>query len=217
MKQLLYLAVLLFASMLLETAVAEKPNIIFILSDDIAQGDLGCYGQKLIQTPNLDRMAAEGTRYMQAYTGTTVCAPTRSSLMTGLHMGHCPVRANREIQPEGQMPLPEGTYTVAKLLKANGYATACVGKWGMGMFHTSGSPMKMGFDHFYGYNCQRHAHSYFPAFLYNDDKRFPLPGNEGGKREDYAQDFIANETLRWVRENHKQPFFLFYAATIPHG
>ena len=115
------------------------------------------------------------------------------------------------------MPLPEGTYTVAKLLKANGYATACVGKWGMGMFHTSGSPMKMGFDHFYGYNCQRHAHSYFPAFLYNDDKRFPLPGNEGGKREDYAQNFIADETLRWVRENHKQPFFLFYAATIPHG
>jgi arylsulfatase A len=195
----------------------DKPNIIFILSDDIAQGDLGCYGQKLIQTPRLDRMAAEGTRYMQAYTGTTVCAPTRSCLMTGLHMGHCPVRANREIQPEGQMPLPEGTYTVAKLLKANGYATACVGKWGMGMFHTSGSPMRMGFDHFYGYNCQRHAHSYFPAFLYNDAERFPLKGNEGGKREDYAQDFIADETLRWVRENHKKPFFLFYAVTIPHG
>ncbi|NQU24355.1 MAG: sulfatase-like hydrolase/transferase, partial [Candidatus Nealsonbacteria bacterium] len=201
MKRVLHLAVLVWASMLLETAVAEKPNIIFILSDDIAQGDLGCYGQKLIQTPHLDRMAAEGTRYMQAYTGTTVCAPTRSSLMTGLHMGHCPVRANREIRPEGQMPLPEGTYTVAKLLKTNGYATACVGKWGMGMFDTSGSPMKMGFDHFYGYNCQRHAHSYFPAFLYNDDKRFPLPGNAGGKREDYAQDFIAGETLRWVREN----------------
>ena len=217
MKRVLCLAVFVSASMLLETAVAEKPNIIFILSDDIAQGDLGCYGQKLIKTPNLDRMAAEGTRYMQAYTGTTVCAPTRSSLMTGLHMGHCPVRANREIRPEGQMPLPEGTYTVAKLLKANGYATACVGKWGMGMFHTSGSPMKMGFDHFYGYNCQRHAHSYFPAFLYNDDKRFPLPGNKGGRREDYAQDFIADETLRWVRENYKQPFFLFYAATIPHG
>ena len=217
MKRVLYLAVLVSAAMLPETAAAEKPNIIFILSDDVAQGDLGCYGQKLIQTPNLDRMAAEGTRYMQAYSGTTVCAPTRSSLMTGLHMGHCPVRANREIQPEGQMPLPEGTYTVAKLLKTNGYATACVGKWGMGMFDTSGSPMKMGFDHFYGYNCQRHAHSYFPAFLYNDDKRFPLPGNEGGKRKDYAQNFIADETLRWVRENHKQPFFLFYAATIPHG
>ena len=165
MRPLPCLAVLILAAVLAVPAVADKPNIIFILSDDIAQGDLGCYGQKLIQTPNFDRMAAEGPRYMQAYTGTTVCAPTRSSLMTGLHMGHCPVRANREIQPEGQMPLPEGTYTVAKLLKANGYATACVGKWGMGMFHTSGSPLKMGFDHFYGYNCQRHAHSYFPGFL----------------------------------------------------
>ena len=105
-----------------------RPNIIFMLSDDIAQGDLGCYGQKLIKTPNLDRMAAEGTRFTQAYCGTSVCAPSRSSVMTGLHMGHCPIRANREIQPEGQMPLPEGTFTAAKLLKNNGYATAVTGK-----------------------------------------------------------------------------------------
>src|SRR5829696_7607425 len=106
----------------------RKPNIIFILSDDLAMGDVGAYGQKLIQTPNLDRMAREGTRYLQAYTGTSVCAPARSSLMTGLHMGHCPVRANREIQPEGQMPLPEQTLTVAQLVKTAGYATACMGK-----------------------------------------------------------------------------------------
>ena len=199
-----------------------KPNIIFILSDDVAQGDLGCYGQKLIQTPNLDRMAGEGTRYTQAYCGTTVCAPSRTSLMTGLHMGHSPVRANREIGTEGQMPLPAGTFTVAQLLKSAGYSTACIGKWGMGMFDTTGSPLKLGFDHFYGYNCQRHAHSYFPKFLYNDDKRFELPGNDGnekitGKGAIYAQDLIADETLKWVRAQQDKPFFLYYSVTLPHG
>ena len=107
-------------------------------------------------------MAAEGTRYLQAYCGTTVCAPSRTSLITGLHIGHSPIRANREVQPEGQMPLPAETVTVAQLLKPAGYATACMGKWGMGMFDTTGSPLKKGFDHFFGYNCQRHAHSYFP-------------------------------------------------------
>lgn len=196
---------------------AQPPNIIFILSDDIAQGDVGVYGQKLIQTPHLDKMAAEGTLYHQAYTGTSVCAPARSSLMTGLHMGNCPIRANREVKPEGQMPMPAGTYTVAKLLKAQGYATACIGKWGMGMFDTTGAPEKLGFDHFYGYNCQRHAHSYFPTYLYNNDQRFPLPGNDGKDRETYAQDLIADETLRWVKEHKDGPFFLFYAITLPHG
>lgn len=220
LSQLSLCAIALLVGCAASEVVADspKPNIIFILSDDIAQGDLGCYGQKVIQTPNLDRMAAEGTRYLQAYTGTSVCAPTRSSLMTGLHMGHCPVRANREIQPEGQLPLPEGTYTVAKLLKEQGYATACIGKWGMGMFDTTGSPLKMGFDHFYGYNCQRHAHSYFPAFLYNDDERFSLEGNTGkGGRRTYAQGLIAEETLRWVRQQKDQSFFLFYSVTLPHG
>jgi arylsulfatase A-like enzyme len=199
-------------------AVPAKPNVIFILCDDLAQGDLGCYGQKLIKTPNLDRMAREGTRFTQAYCGTSVCAPSRASLMTGLHCGHCPIRANREIKPEGQKPLPEGTYTVARLLKDNGYATACVGKWGMGMFDTSGSPLKAGFDRFFGYNCQRHAHSYFPQYLYRDDQRFPLPGNDGkGPGKTYAQNLLADETLAWVTANKDRPFFLFYAATLPHG
>lgn len=199
-------------------AGSGRPNIIFILSDDIAMGDLGCYGQKLIRTPNLDGMAAEGTRYMQAYSGTTVCAPSRASLNTGLHMGHCPVRANREIKPEGQMPLPAGTVTVARVLKGAGYATACIGKWGMGMFDTAGSPLKTGYDHFFGYNCQRHAHSYFPEYLYNDDKRFELPGNDGkGVGRTYAQNLIADETLRWIRTNAGTPFFLFYSVTLPHG
>jgi arylsulfatase A-like enzyme len=201
---------------------ADKPNIIFILSDDLAQGDVGAYGQKLIQTPNLDRMSGEGTRFMQAYCGTTVCAPSRASLMTGLHTGHSPIRANREVQPEGQKPLPAETFTVAQLLKSQGYATATIGKWGMGMFDTTGSPLKKGVDHFFGYNCQRHAHSYFPTYLYNDDKRMELPGNDGnknvmGKGSVYAQDLIADETLRWVREHKDSPFFLFYSITLPHG
>jgi arylsulfatase A len=195
-----------------------KPNIIFILSDDLAQGDVGCYGQKLIQTPTLDRMAKEGTRYLQGYCGTSVCAPSRSTLMTGLHTGHCPIRANREIQPEGQKPLPAGTITVAKILHDAGYATACMGKWGMGMFDTTGSPLKLGFDHFFGYNCQRHAHSYFPTYLYNDDKRFDLPGNTGkGVGKTYAQNLIADETLKFVRTNQEKPFFLYYSITLPHG
>jgi len=189
----------------------ERPNIIFILADDLAMGDLGCYGQKLIKTPNMDRMAAQGTRFTQAYCGSSVCAPSRASLMTGLHTGHCPIRANREVRPEGQMPLPPGTITVAQLLKRAGYATACMGKWGMGMFHTSGSPLKVGFDHFYGYNCQRHAHSYFPSYLYNDDKRFSL------KPRTYAQELIQRDVERWVRSVKDRPFFLFYAVTLPHG
>jgi len=211
----------LFSSLVLPAATraADKPNIIFILSDDVAQGDLGCYGQKLIQTPNMDRMAREGTRYTQAYCGTTVCAPSRTSVITGLDTGHSPIRANREIGTEGQMPLPAGTFTVAQLLKGAGYATACMGKWGMGMFDTTGSPLKLGFDHFYGYNCQRHAHSYFPTYLYNDDRRFTLEGNENKGHKVYAQNLIADESLRWVREQaeQKKPFFFFYAITLPHG
>ncbi len=195
-----------------------KPNVIFVLSDDLAQGDVGCYGQKLIKTPHLDVMAKEGMRFTQAYCGTSVCAPSRTSLMIGKHMGHSPIRANREVQPEGQKPLPAGTYTVAKLLKDNGYATACVGKWGMGLFDTTGSPLKVGFDHFFGYNCQRHAHSYFPTYLYRDDKRFELEGNDGkGVGKTYAQNLIADETLAWVTANKDKPFFLFYSITLPHG
>jgi len=201
----------MMAGRTLQAADAQKPNLIFILADDLAMGDVGCYGQKLIQTPHMDRMAAEGTRFTQAYCGTSVCAPSRSSLMTGLHTGHCPIRANREIQPEGQMPLPPGTVTVAQLLHETGYTTACMGKWGMGMFHTSGSPLKVGFDHFFGYNCQRHAHSYFPKYLYRDDQRFELaPGT-------YSQNLIQADVERWIRSVKDRPFFLFYAATLPHG
>jgi arylsulfatase A-like enzyme len=199
-------------------AAAEPPNLIFILSDDLAQGDLGVYGQKIIQTPRLDRMAAEGTRFTQTYCGTSVCAPSRASLMTGLHSGHCPVRGNWEVKPEGQKPLPAETVTVAEILKSAGYATGCTGKWGMGFFDTSGSPFKQGFDRFFGYNCQRHAHSYFPTYLWDNDKRIELPGNDGRTvAKTYAQDLIQQSALDFVRSNKAKPFFLFYAITLPHG
>jgi arylsulfatase A len=199
-------------------AEAHKPNLIFILSDDVAMGDLGAYGQKLIQTPNLDQLCSEGTRYLSAYTGTSVCAPARSSFFTGLNMGHCPIRANHEIKPEGQLPLPENTVTIGKILKDSGYQTATMGKWGMGMFDTSGSPLKNGIDHFYGYNCQRHAHSYFPTYLYDDDKRIAIPENTNGQKKVYAQNMIQKDVLKWVdQQQADKPFFLFYAVTLPHG
>lgn len=202
----------IFAILAGAALAADKPNIVFILADDLAQGDLGCYGQKLIKTPNLDRMAAEGTRFNQAYSGTSVCAPSRSSLMTGLDMGHCPIRANREIgNQQGQMPLPAGTVTVASLLKAAGYATACTGKWGMGMFGSTGDPLKVGFDRFYGYNDQVHAHDYFTDHLFDNDKRVDFP------EKVYAQDLIQKATLDWVRASGDKPFFLFYAVTLPHA
>ena len=199
-------------------ATAAPPNVIFILSDDLAQGDLGVYGQKIIETPRLDQMAAEGTRFTQTYCGTSVCAPSRASLMTGLHSGHCPVRGNWEIAPEGQKPLPAETVTVAEILKSAGYATGCTGKWGMGFFDSSGSPLKQGFDRFFGYNCQRKAHSYFPTYLWDNDQKIELPGNDGktvGKT--YAQNLIQIAALDFVRSNKAKPFFLFYAITLPHG
>ena len=197
---------------------AKPPNFIFILSDDVAQGDLGCYGQQIIQTPRLDQMAAEGTRFLQAYCGTSVCAPSRSSFFTGLHTGHCPVRGNYEVPPEGQLPLPSETVTIAEVAKAAGYATATFGKWGMGYFDSTGSPLRQGVDHFFGYNCQRHAHSYFPTYLYDDADPFLLPGNNGQTvGETYAQEMIQNDLIRWVRQQSDTPFMLFYAVTLPHG
>lgn len=197
---------------------SRKPNFIFVLSDDIAQGDLGIYGQKLIQTPRLDQMAREGTLFHQAYCGTSVCAPSRSSFFTGLHTGHCPVRGNYEVPPEGQLPLPEKTVTIAEVAKSAGYATSTFGKWGMGFFTSTGSPQKQGVDHFFGYNCQRHAHSYFPTYLWSDDTPVILPGNDGrtvGKT--YAQNLIQKDMIGWVRKQGDHPFFMFYAITLPHG
>jgi arylsulfatase A len=191
-------------------APAKRPNIIFILADDLGHADLGCYGQKEIKTPCLDRMAQDGMQFTQAYCGTSVCAPSRCSLMTGLHMGHAPIRANRAVKPEGQMPLPEGIYTLPRMLKDASYETACIGKWGLGFFGSSGDPNKVGFDHFFGYNCQSKAHDYYPDYLHRNAEKVPLDGKT------YSHDLMTKEALEFVGKPRQKPFFLYLAYTIPH-
>ena len=199
------------------TSGPRRPNIVYIIADDLGYGDLGCYGQKDIRTPNLDRMAREGMLFTQHYSGATVCAPSRSSLMTGLHTGHTPVRGNKEYQPEGQHPLPADTVTVAEVLKKSGYTTGAFGKWGLGYPGSEGDPNNQGFDEFYGYNCQRYAHNYYPYFLRHNDKKVMLPGNEGKKTEQYGPDLIQEQTLKFIEANRDKPFFLFVPHVIPHA
>ena len=191
-------------------AEPRKPNVIFLLADDLGYGDVGAFGQKLIKTPHIDRLAAEGTKFTQAYAGATVCAPSRCALMTGKHNGHTPIRGNREIKPEGQEPMPADTFTVAHLMKRAGYATGITGKWGLGHPGSTSTPDKMGFDFFYGYNCQLQAHEYYPDHLWRNDQRVAL----GGKY--YSHDLIANEALDFIRRSKDQPFFLYAAFTLPH-
>ena len=196
-------------------AAATRPNIILILADDMGIGDLGCYGQKILKTPNIDRLAAEGTRFRNAYAGAMVCAPSRCTLMTGYHLGHATVRGNWEIYPEGQYPLAERDITVASTLKQAGYATGICGKWGLGGPGTRSTPNKAGFDFFYGYNCQRHAHRFFTDYLWRNTERVEIA--QSSRKRVYAQDLIADESLRFIRENRSRPFHLFCAWTLPHG
>jgi len=209
-------------------AAADKPNLIYIMADDLGYGDLGCYGQKRIKTPALDRMAAEGLRFTDHYAGSTVCAPSRCSLMTGLHTGHAYVRGNHETKPMGQLPLPLDVVTVAELLQQAGYATSLVGKWGLGGPDSTGIPNKQGFDYFFGYLCQRHAHNYYPEFLFHNTEQVPLAGNKVGKprpdgagvaveRAQYSADLFASEAPAFVEKNKDRPFFLYLALTIPHA
>ncbi|MFH0989634.1 MAG: arylsulfatase [bacterium] len=196
---------------------AKKTNIIFILGDDLGCRELGCYGQTKIKTPNIDRFAQEGIRFTQHYSGSPVCAPSRCVLLTGKHTGHSHVRDNREIQPEGQEPIPAKTVTIAKLLKQQGYTTAVIGKWGLGYPGSVGDPNKQGFDHFFGYNCQRHAHNYYPTYLWRNQERIQLEGNEAKETgKQYAPDLMEKEALEFIRGNKEHPFFLFYTTTIPH-
>jgi len=188
-----------------------RPNVVFILADDLGYGDLGCFGQKLIETPHIDRLAVQGTRFTQAYAGATVCAPSRCSLMTGRHNGHAAIRGNQEVQPEGQYPMPADTFTVAHLMQKAGYVTGLIGKWGLGHPGSSSTPDKMGFDYFFGYNCQRKAHEYFPEYLWRNSEQVPL----GGKQ--YSHDLLAEDALQFVRRNKDKPFFLYLALTIPHA
>lgn len=195
----------------------RPPNVIFILADDLGYGELGCYGQQKIRTPNLDRMAAEGMRFTQHYCGAPVCAPSRCVLMTGLHTGHAAIRDNSAVKPEGQQPIPDETVTVAEVLKARGYATAAIGKWGLGPPGSTGDPNRQGFDLFFGYNCQRHAHNYYPTYLWRNDRRIELDGNDGGLTgRQYSADLCTAEAIRFIKENRHRPFFLYLPYTIPH-
>lgn len=190
---------------------ARPPNIVLIVADDLAVGDLGCYGQKQIRTPRIDRLAAEGMRFTDAYAGCTVCAPSRSVLMTGYHMGHTSVRGNT-----GGQSLAESDVTLPMLLKQAGYATGGYGKWGLGDRGTPGAPTKKGFDEFFGYLHQVHAHFYYPKVLVRNEELVSLPGNENGKRTTYSHDVIADRALAFIERNSKRPFFCYAPFTIPH-
>lgn len=226
---------------------ARTPNIIYILADDLGMGEVGCYGQRKIRTPNIDRIAAEGMRFTAHYSGSPVCAPARCTLLTGLHTGHAYIRDNDEmgsrgdvwhdLSLEGQRPLEAGTTTIGTMLQSAGYKTAAIGKWGLGGPGSTGEPNRMGFDHFYGYLCQRIAHNHYPSYLWRNREKVPL-ANEyvypheklpaGADPSDvtsyaryigkqFAADLMAEESLAFIKANRAQPFFLYLAFTIPHA
>ena len=217
-------------------ALPGKPNVIYILADDLGYGDLGAFGQKIIRTPNLDRFAAEGLKFTHHYSGNNVCAPSRCVLMTGQHPGHAFIRDNREMKPEGQFPIPADTVTLPKLLKAAGYATGGFGKWGLGGPGTDGVPLKQGFDRFYGYNCQAVAHNFYPTHLWDDERHIEIgnpkfsahqklaPGADLASPATYAAftgnvyapDLISEQSRAFVRANKDRPFFCYIPTTVPH-
>jgi arylsulfatase A-like enzyme len=190
----------------------SKPNIIFIMADDLGYGDLGCYGQKTIRTPHIDRLATEGMRFTQVYAGSTVCAPSRCTLMTGKHQGHALVRGNRS--PE--VALRPEDVTVAEVLKRAGYSTALYGKWGVGGPVTSGRPNLKGFDDFFGYLSQWHAHTYYPEHLWENEIESFIRGNLGRRQGDYSHDLFTDRALKFLDRQHDKPFFLYLPYTIPH-
>lgn len=230
-----------------------RPNIIFIIGDDLGYSDLGCYGQKIIETPNIDSLARRGIRFTNYYSGSPVSAPSRCSLLTGKHSGHSFIRGNHEWAErgdvwnyeamekdpslEGQFPIPAGTVTFSKTLKSAGYTTACIGKWGLGAPFSEGAPENQGFDLFFGYNCQRQAHTYYPAHLWRNDRKVPLSNNlisphsnelDGNKdpldpasyarytQKDYAPALMLDEALGYIRQSKDKPFFLHFTTTLPH-
>lgn len=215
----------------------KQPNIVLIVADDLGYRELGCFGQEKIRTPHLDRLAARGMKLTQHYAGNAVCAPSRCVLMTGQHPGTAWIRNNSEAQPEGQKPIPASEYTMAEMLAKRGYVTGAFGKWGLGGPGTEGDPIHQGFNRFFGYNCQRHAHSFYPSYLWSDLERVPLqndppvPGHAKLRADadpadpasylefqgqDYAPDHIRREALTFLDENKENPFFLFFPSTLPH-
>lgn len=228
MKSILLALVILGLGGSLASA-ADKPNLIWIMADDLGYGELGCYGQKVITTPHLDRMAREGLRFTHFYAGATVCAPSRSVLMTGQHHGHTRVRGNSGRENPTAQALRLSDTTVAKVLQQAGYRTALIGKWGLGDAGaaSSGLPRKQGFDEFFGYLNQHHAHNHFPAFLWQNEEQVPLPnkvtpvGESGGgyatEAVQFADDLFADAALKFVAENKSRPFFLYWSMVIPHA
>ncbi len=196
----------------MRAAGKRPPNILFIVLDDLGSADFGCYGQRYIKTPNADRVATQGARFTNFYAGGAVCAPSRCALMTGYHTGHTAVRANA-----GTIPISADDFTVAQLLKKAGYATGGFGKWGLGDAGSPGTPTGHGFDKFFGYLHQVHAHSYFPDFLWDNDTKFPLTGNRDGAGKQYSADIIAERSFQFLRENKDKPFFLYACYTLPHA
>ena len=222
-------------------AEVQPPNVIYILADDLGYGELGSYGQTLIKTPNLDHLASQGMRFTQHYSGSPVCAPSRCTLLTGLHTGHCQVRDNYELggfadsTERGQLPLEEGTYTLGSMMQSAGYTTAIIGKWGLGGPNSSGIPNEQGFDYFYGYLDQKQAHNHYPSHLWRNTEWDTLANGyfhphqqfEGNdlndptayddyKGVDYAPDLMAQEAENFIRQNSEGPFFLYFAHTVPH-
>ena len=196
----------------------EDPvNIIYILADDLGYADLSCYGQRKFSTPNIDKLAKNGLKFNQHYSGSTVCAPSRSALLTGFHTGHAPIRGNHEIMPEGQFPMADSVFTIMELLKQNSYTTGVFGKWGLGYPGSEGDPNNQGVDQFYGYNCQRLAHNYYPRYLWDNDQKHVLSGNQGQGKEQYAPHLIHNRAMQFIRNNQEKPFFMFYASPLPHA
>jgi arylsulfatase A-like enzyme len=189
---------------------APKPNIVFIMADDLGYGDLSCYGQQKFTTPNIDRLAVEGMKFTQHYAGDTVCAPSRCALMTGFHIGHAQVRGNREVKPEGQAPMASGTVAIPTLLRQAGYASGMFGKWGLGAPGSDSDPMVF-FDEFYGYNCQREAHTYYPTHLWHNRDKVLLDSKT------YAHDLIMKAAMDFIRTHKDTPFFCYMPVTIPHA
>ncbi|MEM7202954.1 MAG: arylsulfatase [Planctomycetota bacterium] len=198
-------------------AWVPAPNLIYILADDLGYGELGSYGQEKIETPHLDRLAREGMRFTQHYAGAPVCAPSRCVLLTGQHTGHATIRDNLEHRPEGQGPIRDEDVTLAERLGACGYVNGCFGKWGLGYPGSEGDPQRQGFDRFYGYNCQRHAHNFYPRYLWDDGERVDLEGNDRGRTgAQYSHDLIAAQALSFIREHSAERFFCYVPFTIPH-
>lgn len=226
-RDLLVLSALAMAGKARAQRDDRRPNFIFMMADDMGLHELGCYGQKLIQTPNMDKLAAEGMRFTDCYAGASVCAPARSVLMTGQHTGHTRVRANMSFLTGGRVALRREDRTVAEVLKGPewrgafdedlAYATAIMGKWGLGEPGTTGLPNDHGFDECYGFLNQQHAHNHYPKYLWRNKTKEPLKGNHNGHKKEYASDLCCREALHFIDRHRYEPFFLYFTPTVPHA